>query len=337
MQKRNIRDADLADGADRRADRRAGQSGKTGGTGAAKPSPTFERTPKDLLVGAALVLVGGIMWGTNATISKMLMGTYHADPLWIACVRELLAGAMFIAFAAVSPKQRPLLVGALRERRSYPQLIASALVCVLLVQVAYLCSINATNAGTATVLQSLNLLFVLAYVCLRGRRLPNMREGVGVALAFAGVVLLATGGDLSTLKLPPIGLFWGLVNAFATAAMAIMPIKLIARWGNMTVNGIMFVISGIVLLPIVRPWVTAPQLDWFGLLLMAYTVVIGTFGAFGLYLAGMMRVGSMRATMLGTSEPVAATVTSVAWTGEVFSPADFAGFAMILAMVFLVR
>ena len=48
---------------------------------------TFERTPKDLLVGIAMTLCGGVLWGINATVSKILMGTYHASPLWLACVR----------------------------------------------------------------------------------------------------------------------------------------------------------------------------------------------------------------------------------------------------------
>lgn len=43
-----------------------------------------------------------------------------------------------------------------------------------------------------------------------------------------------------------------------------MPAKMIARWGNLTVNGLMFVISGMFLLPFVRPWATAPALDWVG-------------------------------------------------------------------------
>ncbi|MBS6946982.1 MAG: DMT family transporter [Bifidobacterium scardovii] len=116
-----------------------------------------------------------------------------------------------------------------------------------------------------------------------------------------------------------------------------MPAKMIARWGNLTVNGLMFVISGMFLLPFVRPWATAPALDWVGVLLMVYTVVGGTFGAYWLFLGGMMRVGSMRATMLDTSEPVAATITAVMFTGAVFTPTDLIGFVMILAMVFLVR
>ena len=302
---------------------------------ARKRTPSLERTPRDLIIGALLVLAGGIMWGTNATVSKILMDSYAADPLWIACVRELLAGAMFLVCAGVTEPR--LVVGLARDRASYPKLIGCALICVLAVQVAYLSAIDWTNSATATVLQSLNLLFVLVFVCARGRRWPVARETIGVALAFVGTVLLATGGDLATLRLPLMGLLWGLIDAAATSALSIMPVKLISRWGNLAVNGAMFVISGLVLLPFVRPWSDAPALDWFGVLLMTYTVVGGTFGAFWAFLAGTMRIGSMRATLLGTSEPIAATISAVAWTGAVFAPTDLAGFAMILAMVFLVR
>ena len=55
----------------------------------------------DMLLGAVLVLLGGVLWGINATVSKLLMADYHADPLWIACVRELAAGALFLACAGV--------------------------------------------------------------------------------------------------------------------------------------------------------------------------------------------------------------------------------------------
>ena len=125
------------------------------------------------------------------------------------------------------------------------------------------------------------------------------------------------------LKLPLVGLIWGAINAASTAAMVFLPVKLIERWGNFTVNGIAFLISGLVLLPFVRPWATAPQLDWLGVGLMAFTVIGGTFGAFWLYMAGVVRVGSMRATMLGTSEPVMATISAVAWTDAVFEPVSY--------------
>ena len=203
---------------------------KTPAAESAPETASFERTPKAMLLGAVLVLLGGVLWGINATVSKLLMADYHADPLWIACVRELAAGALFLACAGVrTPK---LLAGAVRDRRSYPMLLLAALTCVLFVQVSYLSAIDWTNSGTATVLQTLNLLFVLAYVCIRGRRWPGLRESIGVALAFTGTVLIATGGDLSTLKLPLVGLLWGLADAACTAALSILPAKLVDAMGQ---------------------------------------------------------------------------------------------------------
>jgi len=45
----------------------------------------------------------------------------------------------------------------------------------------------------------------------------------------------------------------------------------------------------------------------------------------------------MRGILIGTIEPVVATVTAVTWTGAAFSPADLVGLVLIILMVFLVR
>ena len=60
---------------------------------------TFERTPKSLLIGIGVTLLGGALWGVNATVSKILMSDYGADPLWIASIRQLCAGMLFLAAA----------------------------------------------------------------------------------------------------------------------------------------------------------------------------------------------------------------------------------------------
>jgi drug/metabolite transporter (DMT)-like permease len=78
-----------------------------------------------------------------------------------------------------------------------------------------------------------------------------------------------------------------------------------------------------------------PALDGFGWLLITLSIVLGTFGAYGLYLQGVKEVGSLRATLLGTMEPAMATVTSVVWLGTVFDPATLVGFVLVIAMVYL--
>ena len=291
---------------------------------AKKTEHVLEQTPKSLLIGTGMTLLGGAMWGMNSTVAKLLMRDYQLDPVWLSCVRALFASLIFLVGSAITTPQK--LAGAVKDVKSYPKYLVTTLICVLLVQVSYLMTIDWTNSGTATVLQTLNLVFVLAWVCLRVKRLPLKHELVGVLLAFAGTFLIATGG-----------LAWGLVDAVSTAAMSILPVMLMLKWGNMTINGITFLMSGLILCPFAQPWANIPALDARGVLLLLYTIVCGTFLAFWLYMAGVMRVGAVRATMLGTSEPVMATITAVAWAGETFTFTDLTGFAMIIIMVFLVR
>ena len=48
---------------------------------------------------------------------------------------------------------------------------------------------------------------------------------------------------------------------------------------------------------------------------------------------GVHDAGSMRASLLGTIEPITATITTVLMLGTTFSPADLVGFAMILEQI----
>ena len=129
----------------------------------------------------------------NGTISQELLHEYAVDPVWFTCVKQLGSFWLFLVSARFATPRE--LSGVVRDGRALLGIFATAMTTIVLLQVSYMNAIKWTNSGTATVLQSLNLLFVLAYVCVTSRRVPRRREVVGVALAFAGVWLLATGGD----------------------------------------------------------------------------------------------------------------------------------------------
>ena len=184
-------------------------------------------------------------------------------------------------------------------------------------------------------MQSLGMLGVLAFVCVIGRRWPRRREILGIVLALLGTYLLVTGGNPGTLNLPTSGIFWGVMCAFAQASLSILPKPLMEKWGSFTVNGLAFLFSGTLIAVFYQPWNHMPQLDAFGILLVVIGVLVGTFLAFGLYLQGVKDAGSLRAVLLGTIEPVMATITTVLVLGTTFSIAELIGFALILAMVVL--
>ena len=215
------------------------------------------------------------------------------------------------------------------------EIVVVAFGAILFSQISYLQAINWTSSATATIMQSLGMGLVLAWTCLRGRRAPSPKEAIGLTLAFVGTFLIATGSDPSQLSLPFMGLVWGLTCAASAAVLAILPAQTMKRWGNFTVNGLAFLVSGITLLVFYRPWEHMPVRDGAAIAAMAFAVVVGTFGSYTLYLQGAQDAGSMRASLLGTAEPIAATISTVVFLDTSLSPTDFVGFAMILAMVYL--
>lgn len=283
--------------------------------------------------GMAFTVAGGVLWGLNGTCAKFLMDTYAIDPLWFACLRELSACWLFLAFAWV--RNRESLAAAVRSPRALLQIFGVSLTAILFSQVAYLEAIAWTNSATATVLQSLSTAMVLVVVCVRMRRLPKRREAIGVVMALVGTFLVATGGNPGSLSLPVGGLVWGGLCAAAAACLAILPARQMRQWGNLVVNGLAFLMSGLVLAVLYRPWEHMPQLDLLAVVLLAACVVLGTFCAYGLYLQGVKEAGSLRASLLSTVEPLTATVATVFLLGTPLSVADLVGFALILGMVYL--
>ena len=115
--------------------------------------------------------------------------------------------------------------------------------------------------------------------------------------------------------------------------MNIQPAKLLIKWGSFPVNGITFLLAGTLLIPFAKPFSNSPALDLRGFALLGFVIVIGTFSAFGLFLKGMSTIGSMKASLLSTSEPVTATITSAVWGGTLFSATDIIGFVLIIVMI----
>ena len=284
-------------------------------------------------IGAVSTLVGGSFWGFSGTSASFLFDTYHVDTLWLMSVRQVLAGLLFMAVVLVTDRAR--LVKLWTTPADRRQLLFFTVFGLLFNQFCYLSAVRLTNAGTATVLQCLQLIIIMGYTCLRGRRAPRTREVAGIALALGGTFLIATGGDPSSLNISPAGLAAGLMCAVSAACMAIIPAKILPDYGSPIVTGSAMLTAGVVSSVFVQPWRSAPAFDAAGLEALAVFVVVGSFLAYLLYMQGVKDIGSVKASLIGTVEPVSATITSAVMLGTLFLPTDIIGFAMIIVMVFL--
>ncbi|MFR3451204.1 MAG: EamA family transporter [Collinsella sp.] len=90
-------------------------------------------------------------------------------------------------------------------------------------QLFYLLAVRMTNPGTATVMQCLQIVIIMVYSCVTSRRMPRRREIIGTGLAFLGTLLIATGGDPTTLSIPRWALPWACSALSAGRAFASFP------------------------------------------------------------------------------------------------------------------
>lgn len=312
-------------------------SGDATGNGIARGAAVFRRR---FWRGVVAALIGGAMWGFSGTCAQYLYQHYEIDPLFITWVRMLGSGILFLILLAFT--QRGKLRAIAGDNRELGRLALFGIAGLFLCQFTYTTSVNATNAGTATVLQSLNTVFILAATCLMMRRAPRAMEIGGLALALVATWLIATKGNLTALMIPPAGLAWGLINAASCTFYIMYPKHLFARWGSLPVTGIGMLIGGIAAVAIWGLgglWGAAPvvpELGLDGVLVLVAIVVIGTLAAFGLYLHGVSIVGSVKGGLLGTTEPASAMVFAALWLGTMFTWADWIGLVLMVAMIFLV-
>lgn len=283
--------------------------------------------------GILCTLLGGTFWGCSGACGQFLFAHYGVDSRWLTTIRMLGAG---IALMAANLMLHHRDVGRIwQDKKDAAQLILFALLGLMFSQYAYLTSIAYSNAGTATVLQYLGPVLIMIYVCLRGRRRPNLREGISIVLAVGGTFLLATHGDPRTMALSTQGLIWGLLSALSLAMYTLLPAKIIPKYGSMTVTGWAMLLGGIAMSLLTQVWKIPVNLDIYGILAAAGVVVLGTILGYTLYLQGVADVGAVRASMIASVEPVAATILSVVWLGVEFQWIDLAGFVCIMATVFL--
>ncbi|MDO4404341.1 MAG: DMT family transporter [Atopobiaceae bacterium] len=288
--------------------------------------------------GIVSTLAGAIAWGMSGTCVQYLFEHSSIDSLLLTSLRQIGAGIMFLAVLLLW--QRPQLQAMLTDSDTRHRLVIFGVAGLFLNSVLYATTISYTNAGTATVLQSLNVPMVLALACLVERRLPRRLEVAALVCAALATFLIATGGDPSTLQLPLLGLIFGIATAAASVFYTTYPKPLFERWGSFATTGIGMAVAG--MSGFVFWWLTRgvhtgfPQLGLDCWAVLGIAAFVGTFGAYGLFLHGVSIVGPIRGNMLGAAEPVSATVLTAVMLGTAFSWADWTGLVLMVATIALV-
>lgn len=283
--------------------------------------------------GILCVLCGGFLWGFSGTCSQYLFMKYDFPADWLAAARMLCSGIILILFMVF--KDRKQLTKIFLNKRDSLILLVFSCAGLLMCQLSYLKTISYSNSGTATVLEYLFPIMVIFFVCVTTPRKPKLREMIAIFLAILGVFLISTHGDPTSLVISKNALIWGLTAAVTTFIYSASPEGIIKKYGSIPVTGLGMLIGGTVLFIIIRGWQSNPISDFTSLIMCVIVCIVGTAVAFTLYLRGVGDIGPVKASMVASVEPVAATVISALWLRTKFYLVDIVGFALILAIIFI--
>ena len=281
--------------------------------------------------GIWITLSGGACWGLSGCFGQYLFQEKGITAEWLVTIRLFFAGLLLIALGLILMRKK------MGEVWNHPvdrkRLLLFSIGGMLTCQYTYFAAIQYSNAGTATVLQSLNPLLILAIVCMKQKRLPKKIETAAIFCALLGVFLLSTHGDIHSMTITALALLFGFGAAASAAAYNLLSGDLLRTYGVYAVVGYAMLVAGILMMILVRPWEYDVILDKGTVLAVVGVVVIGTAVAFSLYLKGVSIVGPFMGSLLGMIEPIVAVIVSLVFLGAAFHIMDFMGFVLILGTV----
>ena len=235
-------------------------------------------------------------------------------------------------------------------RKNLPYLGAYGVVLALF-NSAWTLSVAFNGAAVATVILYASVAFTAVFGWLLFNEDLGWIKVIAVVLSLAGCALVANALDPSLWALNAVGIFVGLAAALGKAAYSLMGRSASQRGLNpWTTLVAIFTVASVILLAANLGFgkllpggaQTPADLFWLGSSLKGWAVLIAlamvpTLMGYGLYNTSLKYLPSSVANLVVTIEPLLTAIFAYFLLGEVLTPIQLTGGALVLAGVVLIR
>ncbi len=290
-----------------------------------------ENEKKTYVKGIVLALLAGILWGITGPLGQYLFDEKTITPEWLVTCRLIASGSVILL--GLFLKRRLEIFTIWKDKKDALHMIIYSVAGMMAVQYSFFIAVEASNGGTATVLQYTNPVMIILYLASFQKVRPKSKEVAAVLLALAGIFLLSTNGNLHTLVITPKGLFMGLLCAVFTCFYSMLPRRLMEKYDEVMVCGWSMFIGGIVLAIWKNPWEVGAGADYQVWGLFGMLVLFGTVIPFIASLKAIMLSDPMYANVLASIEPVVASFLTFLFLGTTFGGFEILGFGCIILTI----
>jgi drug/metabolite transporter (DMT)-like permease len=229
-------------------------------------------------------------------------------------------------------------------RRHWRVIVGFGLTAVAGCQILFFSAMQRMPVAVALLIQYLAPVLLVGLAWVRTRRTPSRLVMTGSVVAVAGLVLVV---DISGAAFDLIGTLLALGAAVCVGAYFLicertgddLPPLALASGGLLVGTALMAILCVTGILPFAAPAVevmlAGVSVPWF--LPLLWVAAVGTTLGYALGVTAVPRVGARVASFVGLSEVLFALGFAWLFLGEVPAPVQFAGGALILAGVVLVR
>ena len=274
--------------------------------------------------GIFLVTLAALLWGVSGTVAQYLFQSKNFTPEWLVVIRMLCAGVLLITMGLLKGDKNIFKIWSRKE--NIIKLVLFGLLGMLGMQYTYFAAIKHGNAASATILQYLAPIIITVYLSLRNKKLPTLKQIICVSMAMLGTFLIITKGNINSLSISKLAVFWGIASAFASALYTLQPVSLVKEYGSTSVVGWGMIIGGVA-------FSCSGNWSLKAIAAIVFVVIFGTLVAFYCYLESLMYIKPEEASILACVEPLSAALLSIIFLSVKFSLVEWIGTLCIIITV----
>ena len=148
-----------------------------------------------------------------------------------------------------------------------------------------------------------------------------------------GTFFIITKGNIHSISISKLTLFWGILTAFAAAFYTVQPRHLLSKFSSIIVVGWSMLIGGIAFSFVHKPWDFVGEVSISSILAVIFVILFGTLIGFYCYLESLKSIQPTEACVLSAVEPLSAAFLSVFWLHVPFGITEFIVTACIITTI----
>jgi len=305
-----------------------------------------ERAPSRSVVALS---IGGVvlLWALNFIAAKI--GLRHLTPLTMASFRVVIAGAVMVPLYLVC-RHLPAFAEAAQARRAgftgkdLWTFVYLGFFGVIVNQLCFTIGLYYTSVGHAAVIVGMGPIYTLTLAVLFRVEKANWRKATGMAIAFSGIVLLASENGITAHSPSLLGDAITMTGSLGFAVYAVLGKRVAGRYDSLTMTAFNHFAGALLVLPLAiqearalgcaANWRAIPWESWVATLYMAF---LGSAAAYVLYFWLLRFLEASQLSAFTYLLPISATILGILWLGERGSWSQLVGGTVALLGVYWVE